>query len=96
MKRKDRTAQLDRTFREIREDYAFDPSIFSTEDDRTRRVKEIIDKELPQVDRVLFLSYVDCGSLRKLARRIGVSEFTAQREIARIRKDILQRYDPTL
>ena len=96
MRRKDRTAQLDRTFREVCEDYAFDPSIFSTEDDRTRRVKEIIDKELPQVDRVLFLSYVDCGSLRNLARRIGVSEFTAQREIARIRKDILNRYDPTL
>lgn len=96
MSRKDRTATLERTYREIREDYAFDPSIFTKEDERTRRVKEIIEKELPQVDRVLFLSYVDCGSLRKLAGRVGVSEFTMQREIARIRKEILQRYDPTL
>ena len=89
-------AEIVRDYREIRQDYAPDPSIFSEEDERTHRVKEIIEKELPQVDRVLFLSYVDCGSLRKLARRIGVSEFTAQREIARIRKDILNRYDPTL
>ena len=89
-------AEIVRDYREIRQDYAPDPSIFSEEDERTHRVKEIIDKELPEVDRVLFLSYTDCGSLRKLARRIGVSEFTAQREIARIRKDILNRYDPTL
>ena len=89
-------AEIVRDYREIREDYAPDYSIFSEEDERTHRVKEIIDKELPEVDRVLFLSYTDCGSLRKLAARIGISYVTLQKEIARIRKTILLNFDPTL
>lgn len=80
---------------EIREDYAPDRSIFSEEPDKLRRVKEIIAR-LPPADRVLFIMYTDCGSLRKLAARFGISYVTLQKEIARIRKTILKAYDPTL
>lgn len=80
---------------EIREDYAPDRSIFSEEPDKLRRVKEIIAR-LPPADRVLFIMYTDCGSLRKLAARFGISYVTLQKEIARIRKTILHQYDPNL
>lgn len=80
---------------EIREDYAPDRSIFSEEPDKLRRVKEIIAR-LPPADRVLFVMYTDCGSLRKLAARFGISYVTLQKEIARIRKTILHQYDPNL
>lgn len=85
-----------RDYRELRPDYAFDPSIFNEEPEKVARVKEIIDTRLPQVDRVIFLSYVDCGSLRQLGQRLGLSYATLQKEIARIRKTILTLYDPTL
>ena len=91
----DPAADVLRSFRELKVDYAPDRSVFNEEPDRLRRVKEIIDG-LPQVDRVIFLSYVDCGSLRALASKIGVSYATLQKEISRIRKDILKQYDPNL
>ena len=84
-----------REYKEIRQDYAPDFSIFNDEPDKVRRVKEIIAR-LPDVDRVLFLMYVDCGSLRKLSARLGISYVTLQKEIARIRKKILETYDPNL
>ena len=82
-----------REYKDIRQDYAPDLSIFNDEPDKVRRVKEIIAK-LPDVDRVLFLCYVDCGSLRKLAARLGISYVTLQKEISRIRLNILKQYDP--
>ena len=85
-----------REFREIRRDYAFNPSVFNEEPEKLSRVKEIIARDLSKVDQVIFLSYVDCGSLRKLATRLGVSYVTLQKEIARIRKTILEKYDPSL
>ena len=85
-----------REYREIRRDYDFDPSVFNAEPEKLSRVKEIIARDLPKVDQVIFLSYVDCGSLRKLAARLGVSYVTLQKEIARIRKTILEKYDPSL
>ncbi|MCR5071194.1 MAG: sigma-70 region 4 domain-containing protein [Bacteroidales bacterium] len=82
-----------REYRDIRQDYAPDFSIFNEEPDKVRRVKEII-ATLPKVDRLLFLMYTDCGSLRKLAARLGISYVTLQKEITRIRKTILEAYDP--
>ena len=41
--------QIVRTYKEIREDYLFDPSIFSQEDDRVAALKWIIQERLTQV-----------------------------------------------
>lgn len=83
--------KLYRDYREIKQDFAFDPSIFNDEPDRVRRVKQIIAEELDPVDRVLILMYIDCGSLRKLGRRLNVSHVTINKEIRRIRQTIIDK-----
>lgn len=77
-----------RAYRDVRKDYAFDPSIFNGEPDRIRAAKAAVDR-LPEVDRILFLLYADCGSLRKLAARLGLSHTTLNKEIRRIRQEII-------
>lgn len=85
--------ELARNYKSIREDYTFDPSIFSVEDERTALVKYIINHRIPEVDRILILLYTDCQSLRKLGRRLGLSHQTCAKEIRRIRKEILEEYE---
>ena len=81
-----------RNYKSIHEDYKWYGSIFSTEPDKVDRVKYIIDNILPEVDRILILLYVDCQSLRKLGKRLGLSHQTCAKEIRRIRKKILEEY----
>ena len=82
-----------RAYRKARPDYRFDPSIFSEEDERVARVKEIIERELTQADRTIILLYAECGSYRKLGQMLGLSHMTARSEVMRIRKQILSKYD---
>lgn len=88
-------AEVVRSYREIRRDFAPDDTdpIFSTEEPRVRRLKEIIFLEIGQVDRMLILMYADCGSLRKLGEKIGVSHVTINHEIRRIRAEIIAKMD---
>ena len=81
-----------RTYKEIKKDYAFDPDIFTEEDDRARRVKWIIDNRLSQVDKTLILLYADCASYRQLGARLRLSHMTARKEIQRIKHIILEEY----
>lgn len=80
-----------RDFQDIKKDYPYDPGIFNAEDDRVRAVKRVIMTELDPVDRILILLYIDCGSLRKLGRRLGVSHVTINKEIRRIKEYIISR-----
>jgi len=82
-----------RTYKEIKRDYAFDPSIFTDEDERARRVKWIIDNRLSQVDKTLILLYADCASYRKLGARLHLSHMTARKEIQRIKAVIMAEYE---
>ena len=80
-----------RAFSDILKDYQYDPSVFNEEPERVRRVKRVIMHELDPVDRIIFLLYLDCGSLRKLGAKLGVSHVTINKEIRRIRAEILKR-----
>ena len=82
-----------RDYRELRPDYAFDPSIFNDEPERIAQIKYIVNNRLNLVDRTLIILYADCQNYRKLGERLGVSHTTIFKEIRRIRKDILQIYD---
>lgn len=79
-------------FKEIKEDYAWHPSIMSNEDERVAKLKEIINTKLSTVDKTIILLYADCQSYRKLGKRLGVSHMTIRDECQRIKKIILAEY----
>ena len=81
-----------RDFREIKEDYKYNPDIMSTEDEKVARLKEIINTKLSVVDKTLILLYTDCQSYRKLGKRLGLSHMTCRKEIMRIKNIILKVY----
>lgn len=85
--------EIVRDYREIKEDYAFDPDIMSKENDRTARIKEIIDTKLSAVDKTIIILYADCASYRKLGERLGVSHTTIRKEVRRIREIIMKEYE---
>lgn len=86
------TKEIIRDFKDIKEDYVFDPDIMNMEDERVHKVKEIINTKLSLVDKTLMLLYVDCLSYRKLGQRLGLSHMTCRKEIIRIKNIILTEY----
>lgn len=82
-----------RRYREIRDDYEWHPDIFDQDEERVSEVKRIITQKLSPVDRTIMLLYVDCQSLRKLGKRLGVSHMTCKKEIERIRRIIIREYE---
>ena len=81
-----------RTYRDIRQDFVLADPLFSNEPDKVRRVKEIVLNRIPQVDRTIILMYADCGSLREMGRRLGLSHSSVKVIVDRIREDILREY----
>lgn len=86
------TKEIIRDFKDIKEDYVFDPDIMNMEDERVHKVKEIINTKLSIIDKTLILLYVDCQSFRKLGERLGLSHMTCRKEIIRIKNIILTEY----
>lgn len=79
-------------YRQIKEDYKFNPDIMCPDDPRVSRIKEIIDTKLSQVDKTIILLYADCLSYRKLGKKMHLSHMTIRREVIRIKKIILEEY----
>ena len=80
-------------YRQIKEDYKFNPDIMCPDDPRVSRIKEIIDTKLSQVDKTIILLYADCLSYRKLGKKMHLSHMTIRRECMRIKKIILEEYE---
>lgn len=80
-------------YRQIKEDYKFNPDIMCQDDLKVSRIKEIIDTKLSLADKTIILLYVDCQSYRKLGARLGVSHMTIRREVQRIKNIILKEYE---
>lgn len=80
-------------YRQIKEDYRYDPDIMCPDDPRVSRLKEIIDTKLSQVDKTIILLYCDCLSYRKLGKKMNLSHMTVRREVIRIKKIILEEYN---
>lgn len=81
-----------RDYKEIRKDFEIDDSIFNAETDKVRRIKEIVLNRLNQVERALILLYADCGSLRDLGKRLGMSYGSVKRVLDPIKEKILTEY----
>lgn len=80
-------------YRTIRAEYAYNPDIMCEDDERVRRVKEIIDTKLSQVDRIIILLYAECHSYRKLGKKMGLSHMTIYNEVQRIKNIIIKEYE---
>lgn len=91
-----KTKDIIRDYKDIKEDYKFNPDIMSTEEEKVTRLKEIINTRLSLVDKTLILLYVDCQSYRKLGKRLGLSHMTCRKEIIRIKQIILREYEKML
>lgn len=65
---------------------------FISDDDETKAVKDIV-FGLPPADRVIFLLYAEYRSYRKLGAMFGLSYGTVRKEVLRIRKEIIQKYE---
>ena len=78
--------------KEIRTDYAWDPSVFAEGDARADAVRCIIDTKLSTVDRTIILLYIDCQSYRELGRLLGFSQTTAFKEVKRVKQKIIDIY----
>lgn len=84
--------EIVKDYREIKDDYAWHPDIFTKDDERVSKLKEIINTKLSLVDKTIILLYADCQSYRKLGKRLGVSHMTIRTECQRIKKIILAEY----
>lgn len=84
--------EIARDYKSIKEDYQFNPDIFTEDDERVAKVKYIIDNRLSQTDKIIILLYADCGSLRKLGQRMGMSHMTLQKQVVRIKNIIINEY----
>ena len=80
-------------YRQIKEDYKFNPDIMCEDDPKVSRIKEIIDTKLSQVDKTIILLYADCQSYRKLGAKMHLSHMTVRREVIRIKNIILKEYE---
>ena len=87
------TNEVVKEFRMIKEEYAYDPSIFNVDEPRVARLKEIIETKLSQADRTILLLYVDCLSYRKLGKKLNISQMTCWKEVKRIKQIILKEYE---
>lgn len=86
-------SEVVKEYRAIKEEYAFDPSIFNQGDPKVERLKEIIDTKLSQADKTILLLYVDCQSFRKLGKKLNLSHMTCRREVLRIRNIVLEEFN---
>ena len=80
-------------YRQIKEDYKFNPDIMCPDDPKVSRIKEIIDTKLSQVNKTIILLYADCQSYRKLGAKMHLSHMTVRREVIRIKNIILKEYE---
>lgn len=82
-----------RDFREIAPDYAPDPdALMNEEDDRVRRLKQVIADRLDPWERNIIILYADCGSLRELGKRLGLSHSSVRRVVDEIKQKVLAAY----
>lgn len=80
-------------YKSMRQEYAYDGGVMDEDLQRVKCVKWIIDNKLTAPDRAIIILYADCGSLRDLARRFGVSRQTMCNEVNRIKNIIKREYE---
>ena len=60
------------------------------DDERIFQIKQVVDN-LPEVDRIIFLAYVELRSFTELSRALGSSRSSCFWTVKRIREEILKK-----
>ena len=68
----------------------YKPDILGDEED-LYKLKTIVNN-LPEVDRIIFLAYVELRSFTELSKVLGISRSSCFWTIKRIREEIIKRY----
>lgn len=77
---------------ELYKDYLPDTDVFTEEDEKMARLKNIIFSKLDEIDRRIILFYASEGTMRKTAEKLNVSTSTAYIRIKDIQKKIKEYY----
>ena len=67
------------------------PNVMTDEED-LYKLKSIIQNDLQEVDKIIFLAYVELRSFTELSRVLGISRASCFWTIKRIREEIIRKY----
>lgn len=85
--------EIIKEYKDVKDDYIWDPSIFNDDEERAGKLKFIINNKLTLVDKTIIVLYAECRSYRKLGAKMGLSHMTIRKEVLRIREQILKEYN---
>ena len=71
------------------------PNVMTDEED-LYKLKSIIQNDLQEVDKIIFLAYVELRSFTELSKVLGVSRSTCYWVVKRIREEIIARYKKSI
>lgn len=80
-------------FQAAKGDYSFRFDIFTSDDARMIRLKEVIATKLSDADRNVLILYAEVGSRVRTAQMLGVSKNTFVKTLKRIRETIKHEMD---
>lgn len=95
MKKVRRTENVPIRIKEFLQEYKYDDDIFCPDSEKVRALKKIV-SELPDVDRIVLLLYVELQSLSEVAKILQISRSSVFWEIKRIKKQVLDKYNEVL
>ena len=81
-----------REYKDVKDEYAFNPSICTKDNEREWKLKYIINNKLSLVDKTIIILYCECQSYRKLGAKMGLSHMTIRKEVLRIKSIIINEY----
>ena len=67
------------------------PNVMTDEED-LYKLKSIIQNDLQEVDKIIFLAYVELRSFTELSKVLGISRSSCFWTIKRIREEIVRKY----
>lgn len=74
--------------KKIMKEYAPNNDIFCEDDELMMKIKKAVER-LEDGDKIIFIMYCECGSMRDLGKQLGVSHTAIWKIITKIKKQIL-------
>lgn len=85
-------AEIVRRYNTIKGEYAYNDDIMDEDEARVREIKRVMALHLTDVERTIFILYLELQSYRKLGEKLGCSHQTIKNEVKKIKEKILQHY----